>query len=61
MDKHKILFDRYIDLQSKERELNITRYKEFKGPGRLIAINVNLKNGGWLIVYNNKRNVTLWY
>ena len=61
MDKHKILFNRYIELQSKERKLNITGYKEFKGSGRLIAIKVSLKNGGWLIVYCNKRNEILWY
>jgi hypothetical protein len=61
MDKHKLLFDTYMDLQSKEQKLNITRYKEFKEPGGLIAIKVNFKNGDWLIVYYNKRNEVLWY
>ena len=61
MDKHKILFDRYIDLQSKERKLNITRYEEFRETGRLIAIKVIMKNGDWLIVYCNKKNEIVWY
>jgi len=61
MDKHKLLFDRYMDLQIKERKLNITRYEEFKEPYGLIAIKVILKNGDWLIVYSNKRNEIVWY
>ena len=61
MDKHRALFDKYMELQSNERKLNITEYEKFIQPGRLIAIKVSLKNGGWLIVYCNKRNELLWY
>ncbi len=61
MDKHKVLFERYMDLQSKERKLNIKKYEEFRETGRLIAIKVSLKNGDWLIVYCNKKNEIVWY
>lgn len=61
MDKYRSLFDRYMELQSNERKLNIIEYEKFIQPGRLIAIKVILKNGGWLIVYCNKRNELLCY
>lgn len=61
MDKHKLLFDRYMDLQSEAHKLNITGYENFIEPGRLIAIKVRFKNSNWLIVYCNKRNELLWY
>lgn len=61
MDKYKLLFDRYMDLQSNERKLSITGYEKFIEPGKLIAIKVRFKNSNWLIVYCNKRNQLLSY
>lgn len=61
MDKHKILFDRYIDSQSNERKMNIVKYEKFIQRGRLISIKVIMKNGDCLIVYCNKKNELLWY
>lgn len=61
MDKYKVLFDRYMDLQSNERKLSITGYEKFIEPGKLIAIKVRFKNSNWLIVYCNKSNQLLSY
>ena len=61
MDKHKVLFDRYMDLQSEDQKLNITGYEKFIQRGKLISIKVRFKNSRWLIVYCNKRNQLLLY
>ena len=41
MDKHKVLFDRYMDLQSEDQKLNITGYEKFIQRGNLISIKVS--------------------
>lgn len=56
MDKHKVVFDRYMELQNKERKSNITGYEKFIAPAKLIAVKVSFENGDCLIVYCNKRD-----
>lgn len=58
--KGQLLFEQYLELQSKEFKEDILGYEKFKEPGKDIAIKVNFK-WGWLRVYRNNDNQIEWY
>lgn len=58
--KEQLLFEQYIELQSKEFREDIIGYEKFKQTGKDIAIKVNF-TWGWLRVYRNSDNRIEWY
>lgn len=58
--KEALLYEQYLELQSKEFKEDIVGYEKFKEPGKDIAIKINF-NWGWLRVYRTKGNQIEWY
>ena len=58
--KERLLFEQYIELQSKEFKEDLIGYKKFKEPEKVICIKVTF-TWGWLRVYRNNTNSIEWY
>lgn len=58
--KEKLLFEQYVELQSREFKEDLIGYKKFKEPGKVTCIKVTF-TWGWLRVYRNNTNSIDWY
>ena len=58
--EEQLLYEQYLEIQSKEWKESIIGYKKFKEPGKEVAIKVNF-TWGWLRVYRNNDKQIEWY
>ena len=58
--KEELLFEQYLEMQSKEWKEDIINWESFNEPGKDISVKVNF-TWGWLRVYRTKNNQMEWY